>query len=82
MFFEVFTIAHPREQDECQLVDFCCIWIRTGKIKQRRSRELGQTEELLSSRLRDSSLSVGKFVRFDPIDFNILMEIMLPINLT
>ena len=70
MFLEVFTIAHPRKQDEDQLVDFCCVWIRTGKIKQHCSRELGQTEELLSSRLRERSLSAGKFVIFDPIEIS------------
>ena len=70
MFLEAFLTAHPREQDEGQLVDFCCLWIRTGKIKQHRSRVLGETEESLSSRLRDSSLSVGKFVRFDPIEIS------------
>ena len=43
-------------------------------------KELGLTEESLSSRLRESSLSVGKFVRFDPIDFHVLMEIKAAVN--
>ena len=63
------------------VVDFCWIWFWTRKGKQPRSKELGLTEESLSSRLRRSSLSIGKFVRFDSIDFYVLMEIILPINL-